>query len=120
MANVTNSEIKNAADGLCEALVQFSCLLNEKCSGINVAERYLDVHVCRKGLGICVSNYWNCCESNYKNMISRVSALSIMNVEAKVLNMIKFNDIINIFVDKKTEKAMLSYKPSWWYHGNFV
>ena len=45
-------------------------------------------------------------------MISRLSALSIMNVEAKVLNMIKFNDIQNIFVDKKTEKAMLSYKPS--------
>ena len=42
------SEIKNAADGLQKAcseesylyerLVQFSCLLNEKCSGINVAE----------------------------------------------------------------------------------
>ena len=32
---------------------------------------------------------------------NRLSELSIMNIEAKVLNMIEFDDILNIFVDKK-------------------
>ena len=32
----------------------------------------------------------------------------IMNIQAKVLNMIEFDDILNAFVDKKTEKRMLS------------
>ena len=60
LENLTDSEIKNAADGLQKAypedlesypykeLVQFSYLLNKKCSGINVAERYLDVSVFKK------------------------------------------------------------------------
>ena len=50
LQNPTDSKIKNATDGLQKAypkglesyldeqLVQFSCLLNDKCSGINVAE----------------------------------------------------------------------------------
>ena len=69
MENLTASEIKNAVDDLQKAyprdlesnpyeeLVQFSYLLNEKCSVINVAERYLDELVCKKGLGFFVSKY---------------------------------------------------------------
>ena len=40
----------------------------------------------------------------------RLSALSIMNIEAKVLNMIEFDDIINVFIDKKLRKQC-SAKP---------
>ena len=41
----------------------------------------------------------------------RLSALSIMNIQAKVLNMIEFDDILNAFVDKKLRKEC-SAKPS--------
>ena len=34
----------------------------------------------------------------------RLSALSIMNIEAKVLNMIEFDDILNAFIYKKLRK----------------
>ena len=34
----------------------------------------------------------------------RLSVLSTMNVEAKVLNMIEFDDILNVSVDKKERK----------------
>ena len=34
----------------------------------------------------------------------RLSVLSTMNVEAKVLNMIEFDDILNVSVDKKVRK----------------
>ena len=34
----------------------------------------------------------------------RVSALNITNIEAKILNMIKFDNILNDFVDKKIRK----------------
>ena len=34
----------------------------------------------------------------------RLSALSIMNIEAKVLNIIEFDNILNVFVDKKLRK----------------
>ena len=34
----------------------------------------------------------------------RVSALSITIIEAKILNMIKFDNILNDFVDKKIRK----------------
>ena len=34
----------------------------------------------------------------------RLSALSIMNIEAKILNMIEFNDILNAFIYKKLRK----------------
>lgn len=69
MENLTASEIKNAVDDLQKAhpkdlesnpyeeFVQFSYSLNEKCSVINVAERYLDELVCKKGLGFFVSKY---------------------------------------------------------------
>ena len=40
-----------------------------------------------------------------------VSALSIRNIEAKALNMIEFDDIINVFIDKKLRKQC-SDKPS--------
>ena len=55
LENLTDSEIKNVADSLQKAypedlesclyveLVQFSYLLNEESSGINVADRDLDV-----------------------------------------------------------------------------
>ena len=36
------------------------------------------------------------------------TALSIMNIEAKVLNMTKFDDILKVFVDKNDEKAVLN------------
>ena len=49
----------------------------------------------------------------------RPSALSIMNIEVKILNITEFDDILNVFVDKKLRKQW-STKPSWWYHGNFV
>ena len=41
----------------------------------------------------------------------RLSALSIMNIQAEVLNMIEFDDILNAFVDKKLRKEC-SAKPS--------
>ena len=41
----------------------------------------------------------------------RLSALSIMNIQAKVLNMIEFDDILNAFVDKKLRKEC-SAQPS--------
>ena len=41
----------------------------------------------------------------------RLSALSIMNIEAKDLNMIEIDDILNVFVDKKLKKQC-SAKPS--------
>ena len=41
----------------------------------------------------------------------RLSALSITNIEARVLNMIEFEDIFNLFVDKKLRKQC-SAKPS--------
>ena len=41
----------------------------------------------------------------------RLSALSIMNIEAKVLNMIEFDDMLNVFIDKKLRKQC-SAKPS--------
>ena len=56
LENLTDSEMKNAAAGLQKAypeylesylyeeLVQFSYLLNEKCSGINIAERDIWVY----------------------------------------------------------------------------
>ena len=34
----------------------------------------------------------------------RLNALSIMNIEAKVLNMIEFDDILIVYVDKKLRK----------------
>ena len=34
----------------------------------------------------------------------RLSALSIMNIEAKVLNMIEFDDTLNAFIYKKLRK----------------
>ena len=34
----------------------------------------------------------------------RLSALSIMNIEAKVLNVIEFDDILNAFIYKKLRK----------------
>ena len=40
----------------------------------------------------------------------RLSALSIMNIEAKVLNMIEFDDILIVYVDKKLRKQC-SAKP---------
>ena len=40
----------------------------------------------------------------------RLSALSIMNTEAKVLLMFELNDILNVFVDKKLRKQC-SAKP---------
>ena len=66
MENLTDSEIRNATDGLqksyhkdlesylYEELVQFNYLLNEKCWGINEAKRDLGVSVFKKGLGVCV------------------------------------------------------------------
>ena len=41
----------------------------------------------------------------------RLSALSITNIEAKVLNMIQFDDILNVFIDKELRKQC-SAKPS--------
>ena len=46
----------------------------------------------------------------------RLSALSITSIEAQVLSMIEFHDILNVSVDKKLRKQC-STKP---YHGNFV
>ena len=34
----------------------------------------------------------------------RLSALSIMSIEAKILNMIEFDDILNAFINKKLRK----------------
>ena len=34
----------------------------------------------------------------------RLSALSVMNIEAKVLNKIEFDDILNAFINKKLRK----------------
>ena len=33
------------------------------------------------------------------------TALSIMNIEAKVLNMIEFDDVLKVFVDKKRRES---------------
>ena len=41
----------------------------------------------------------------------KLSVLSIMNIEAKVLNMIEFDNIVNVFVDKKVRKQC-SAEPS--------
>ena len=41
----------------------------------------------------------------------RPSALSIMNIEVKILNITEFDDILNVFVDKKLRKQW-STKPS--------
>ena len=41
----------------------------------------------------------------------RPSALSIMNTEVKILNITEFDDILNVFVDKKLRKQW-STKPS--------
>ena len=34
----------------------------------------------------------------------RPSALNIMNIKVKILNMIEFDDILNVFIDKKLRK----------------
>ena len=41
----------------------------------------------------------------------RLNALSIINIEAKVLDMIEFGNILNAFVNKKLRKQC-SAKPS--------
>ena len=41
----------------------------------------------------------------------RLSALSIMNIKAKVLNMLKFNDIL-MFLSTKKLRKQCSAKPS--------
>ena len=41
----------------------------------------------------------------------KLSVLSIMNIETKVLNMIEFDNIVNVFVDKKVRKQC-SAEPS--------
>ena len=38
----------------------------------------------------------------------RLSAGSIMNIEARVVNIIEFDDILKCFHQQKTEKGMLS------------
>ena len=71
----------------------------------------MDVSICKKGLNVCVSKYWNCTAKLLQYIVlkinliknhlrsimkdDRLSALSIKNIEAKVLKMIEFDDIIN-------------------------
>ena len=95
-------------------------MLNKKCSGINVAERDIWMYeFVKKGWASMFSNigiapariYLSMMCSNYPgerlfsklNLIKnhlrstmkddRLSTLSIMNIEAKILNMIKLDDI---------------------------
>ena len=79
--NLIDSEVKNATDILQKDL--------EKNISQNQIKNYL--------------------RSTMKD--DRLSALSIMNIQAKVLNMIEFDDILNAFVDKKLRKEC-SAKPS--------
>ena len=79
--NLIDSEVKNATDILQKDL--------EKDISQNQIKNYL--------------------RSTMKD--DRLSALSIMNIQAKVLNMIEFDDILNAFVDKKLRKEC-SAKPS--------
>ena len=72
--NLIDSEVKNATDILQKDL--------EKDISQNQIKNYL--------------------RSTMKD--DRLSALSIMNIQAKVLNMIEFDDILNTFVDKKLRK----------------
>ena len=81
MENLIDSEVKNATDILQKDL--------EKDISQNQIKNYL--------------------RSTMKD--DRLSALSIMNIQAKVLNMIEFDDILNAFVDKKLRKEC-SAKPS--------
>ena len=101
-----------------EELVQFSYLLNEKCSGVNVAERDIWMYQFLKkdwasvfpnieiALRIylsmmcsncsCERSFWklNLIKNHLRSVMKddRLSALSIMNIEAKILNMIEFDD----------------------------
>ena len=79
--NLIDSEVKNATDILQKDL--------EKDISQNQIKNYL--------------------RSTMKD--DRLSALSTMNIQAKVLNMIEFDDILNAFVDKKLRKEC-SAKPS--------
>ena len=120
-----------------EELVQFSCLLNEKCSRLNLAETDIWMYqfaekdwasvfanieiahriyismICSNCSGERSFSKLNLIKNHLRTTINddRVSALSITNIEAKVLNMIEFDDILNVFIDKKLRKQC-SAKPS--------
>ena len=149
MENLTDPEIKNAADCLqkgyledlesylYEELVQFSYLLNEKCSGINVAERdtwmyqfakkdwasvFPDIKIALQIYFGMICSYCSGERSFSKlNLIKnylrstmkddRFGGLHILNIEAKVLNMIELDDRLHVFVEKKLRKRCLA-KPS--------
>ena len=109
----------------------------EKCSGINVAEREIWMYQFVKKDWICVFQnietalkiYLSMMCSNCSgersfsklNLIKNhlrstmkddgLNALSIINIEAKVLDMIEFGDTLNVFVNKKLRKQC-SAKPS--------
>ena len=109
----------------------------EKCSGINVAEREIWMYQFVKKDWICVFQNIEIALKIYLSMMcsncsgersfSKLNliknhlrstmkddgliARSIINIEAKVLDMIEFGDTLNVFVNKKLRKQC-SAKPS--------